>query len=277
MISPLSGTLDVPGARLHYQVRGDGPLVILVGAPMDAEAFAPLAERLADEHTVLTSDPRGINRSSVTESDADSTPELRADDLSRLITHLDAGPAVLFGSSGGAVTALALAQAHPDQVSGLIAHEPPLDELLDDREQLHFRTEDFCSTYLDGDVIGAWIKFFATANIPIPMEAVKHMFGEDRDPQVLRDERYWFAHELRPSTRWRPDLPVLRSLRSPIVVGIGEDSAGQLCDRTSRALADALDTEPTMFPGGHIAFAETPDQFADRLLAVLPTASSHRP
>ncbi|MFG6202597.1 alpha/beta fold hydrolase [Nonomuraea sp. JJY05] len=58
-----TATLDVPDARLYYEVRGQGPLVALVGAPMDAVSFAPLADLLAADHTVLTTDPRGINRS----------------------------------------------------------------------------------------------------------------------------------------------------------------------------------------------------------------------
>ena len=41
--------LDVPDATLYYEVRGHGPLVALVGAPMHAEAFAPLADLLADQ------------------------------------------------------------------------------------------------------------------------------------------------------------------------------------------------------------------------------------
>ena len=110
-------TLDVPGARLYYEVRGAGPLLVLIGSPMDANAFAPLADQLSTDHTVLTTDPRGVNRSPVDDPEQDSTPELRADDLSRLLTHIDAGPAVVFGSSGGAVTALALAQTHPEQVA----------------------------------------------------------------------------------------------------------------------------------------------------------------
>jgi pimeloyl-ACP methyl ester carboxylesterase len=102
-------------------VRGNGPLVVLVGAPMDASAFAPAADLLAADHTVLTTDPRGINRSVVDDPDQDSTPEMRADDLARLVAHLDAGPAAVFGSSGGAVSALALAQAHPELVHTVIA------------------------------------------------------------------------------------------------------------------------------------------------------------
>jgi len=109
-----AGTLRVPDALLYYEVRGSGPLVVLVAAPMDARSFAPLAELLATDHTVLTTDPRGINRSTVDDPDADATLDRRADDLARLITHLDAGPAAVLGSSGGAVSALALAQSRPE-------------------------------------------------------------------------------------------------------------------------------------------------------------------
>jgi pimeloyl-ACP methyl ester carboxylesterase len=264
-----AASLDVPGARLHYEVRGSGPLVVLVGAPMDASAFAPLADLLAADHTVLTTDPRGIDRSSVDDPDADSTPELRADDLSRLLSHLDAGPAVVLGSSGGAVSALALVQAHPEQVHTVIAHEPPLEELLDDHEQIHAQTDDLIATYLAGDVMGAWAKFFAQADIAMPEGAVEQMFGGERDPQAVADERFWFAHEMRPTTRWQPDLAVLRGVPTRIVVGIGTDSAGEFCDRSSRALAGTLGIEPTMFPGGHIAFVDDPAAFAPRLRAVL--------
>jgi len=262
-------TLQVPGARLHYEVRGQGPLVVLVGAPMDANAFAPLADLLAADHTVLTTDPRGINRSRLDDPDQDSTPQLRADDLSRLLTHLNAGPAAILGSSGGAVTALALAQTHPEQVHTVIAHEPPLVELLADRAQLHTQTEDLIATYLAGDVIGAWAKFMAQANIRLPEGALEMMFGGDRDLQQVKDERRWFAHEMLATTRWQPDLDALRSTNTRIVVGIGEDSAEQLCDRTSRALSAALGIGPTLFPGGHTGFVEDPDRFATRLRAVL--------
>src|SRR5262245_10243018 len=147
-------TLRVPDARLHYEVRGRGPLLVLVGAPMDARSFEPLAELLATDHTVLTTDPRGINRSAVDDPDQDSTPAMRADDLARLVVHLDAGPAVVFGSSGGAVSALALVEARPDLAHTVIAHEPPLAEVLDDREEVYARGEDVLATHGAGDVVG---------------------------------------------------------------------------------------------------------------------------
>lgn len=262
-------TLEVPGAHLHYEVRGHGPLVVLVGAPMDASSFAPLAGLLAADHTVLTTDPRGINRSTLDDPDQDSTPAMRADDLSRLLTHIDAGPAVVLGSSGGAVSALALVQAHPEQVRIVIAHEPPLVELLEDREELRVQTDEMIATYLGGDVTAAWAMFFEQANIAMPGPVIEEMFGRERDPQTVADERFWFAHELRPTTRFVPDIGALRDGPTRVVVGIGEDSAGEECDRTSRALTTGLGIEPTMFPGGHIGFADDPDRFATRLRAVL--------
>ncbi|PSL53590.1 pimeloyl-ACP methyl ester carboxylesterase [Saccharothrix carnea] len=262
-------TLRVPDALLHYELRGRGPLVVLVAAPMDARSFEPLADLLATDHTVLTTDPRGIHRSKVDDPDRDATPELRADDLARLIRHADAGPAAVLGSSGGAVSVLALAQGHPEVAHTVIAHEPPLDQLVPDREDLLRRTDEMVATYLSGDAVGAWRQFLSIANIHMPDEVVEHVFGGERDPQDLADERFQYEHMLRPTVRWVPDFDVLRAASSRIVVGIGEDSGGELCERTSKALAEGLGVEPTMFPGGHIGFVDDPERFATRLREVL--------
>jgi hypothetical protein len=107
------------------------------------------------------------------------------------------------------------------------------------------------------------------ANINLPEGAIEQMFGGRRDPQDVADVHFQYAHMLRPTTRWCPDLAALRSARTHVVVGIGEESGGQLCERTSIALATALGIEPTMFPGDHIGFAEDPGAFDTRLRAVL--------
>ncbi|MEV0808745.1 alpha/beta hydrolase [Micromonospora sp. NPDC050200] len=264
-----TATLEVPDGRLHYEVRGRGPLVALVAAPMDAGAFAPLADLLATDHTVLTTDPRGINRSPLHDPHQDSTPQLRADDVARLIAHLDAGPAAVLGSSGGAVTVVALAQAHPERAHTVIAHEPPLLGLLDDRAELLAREDAMVATYVAGDRLGAGRQFLATANIELPEEVVQAMFGGDPDPQAAADEHFQYVHMIGGTTRFQPDIAALREGPTRVVVGLGEESTGQVCDRTSRALAEALGTAPTMFPGGHIGFVEDPKRFAARLREVL--------
>lgn len=264
-----AGTLEVPGALLYHEVRGAGPLIVAIGAPMGARAFTPLADVLASDHTVLTCDPRGTGRSQVVDPEADSSPEMRAADLLHVIEHVNAGPATVFGSSGGAVTALALAQSRPDKVRRVIAHEPPLTELLPEREALRAGTQEYCEAYLAGDVVRAWTAFFDQADIAVPADVVQQMFGGQRDPQEVADEQFWFAHELRPTTRWRPDLTALHASPVAITVGIGEQSREQICDRTSRALAATLDIDPVIFPGGHTGFVDTPRTFAERLVEVL--------
>lgn len=268
-MSTTTAALDLPDVRLHYELRGEGPLLVLIGAPMDADAFAPFADELAGDHTVLTTDPRGVKRSILHDRAQGSSPEQRAGDLAALIEHVDLGPAIVFGSSGGAVTSLALTQSHGDLTSTVIAHEPPLLELLPDRVEQRRITDELTTAALSGDRIGAWRLFFAQANIPMPEEALAQWFGGEVDPQHHADEQFWFRYELPASVRWLPDVETLRARADHLVLGIGEESVGQLCERTTVALGAQLGIEPTRFPGDHTGFVDHTAEFAVRLREVL--------
>jgi len=146
-MSVATHTLDIPGVALVYDVLGplptsDGrPPLLMIGQPMDATGFATLASRFPDR-TVVTYDPRGLGRSTRTDGRVDNAPEVQAADVHALIEALGAGPVDIFGSSGGAVTALALVAAHPDDVVTLVAHEPPLIPVLPDAgDAEHARAE----------------------------------------------------------------------------------------------------------------------------------------
>ena len=278
--------LDVAGARIHFDVRGTGPLLVLVGSPMGADGFAATAALLAPDHTVVTFDPRGTGRSPVDDVDADSPVPLRAADLAALVEHLGQGPATLFGSSGGAVVSLALLQARPELVHAVVAHEPPLQELLPDAAARRATTDEMVRRYREQGAGAAWALFMEAANLPVgppaadPAEGPGDGPGETTatglpgadgpDPDQERqaaDERHFFLHEMRETVRWVPDLDALRGRR--VAVGIGADSDDQLCDLTSRALADRLGVTPERFPGGHIGFMEDPAAFDARLREVL--------
>ena len=45
--------LAANGGELHYEVRGSGPLLLVVGQPMTSAPFGPLADLLGDEFTTL--------------------------------------------------------------------------------------------------------------------------------------------------------------------------------------------------------------------------------
>ena len=61
-----TSTVRVPGATITYDVReggrGDEPPLMLIGSPMGAGGFGSLAGHFP-ERTVLTYDPRGVERS----------------------------------------------------------------------------------------------------------------------------------------------------------------------------------------------------------------------
>lgn len=122
-----SDFLRVPGATIYHEIRGAGPLLVLVpGGGGDAQAGAGAAEALADRFTVLTFDARGYSRSTLDSGHrADQLVEVQSDDVLRLLDRYAAGPAVVFGGSHGAIVGLDLLARHPERVRTLIAHEPP--------------------------------------------------------------------------------------------------------------------------------------------------------
>src|SRR6476661_4787937 len=152
-------TVTVPGARLHYEARGAGPLVLVIGSPMASAEFAPLADALSRDHTVVTYDPRGYANSPVDDPAAPSDVEHRADDVAAVLDDLGAESADVFGSSGGAVTGLALAARHPDKVDVLIAHEPPVADLLPDAPHVRTAIDGVEDAYRAYGAGAGWGKF----------------------------------------------------------------------------------------------------------------------
>src|ERR687897_321844 len=122
---------------IAYDVHGplptaDGrPPLFMIAQPMDASGFATLASHFPDR-TVVTYDPRGLGRSTRKDGRVDNSPTVQANDVHAVIEALGAGPVEMFASSGGAVAALALVAVDPDDVTILVAHEPPLISVLPD-------------------------------------------------------------------------------------------------------------------------------------------------
>ena len=177
MTEPKTDTLDVPGAVLTYDVRSNDystkPVLLMFASPMGAAGFGTLSGYFTDR-TVVTYDPRGAERSTRSDDAPQSTPDIHADDLHRLITKLDAGPVDIFASSGGAINALALVAKHPEQVRTLVAHEPPLAQLLPDREEALAAIRDIDETYQRDGFGPGMAKFIAIVMNNGPITADLH-------------------------------------------------------------------------------------------------------
>ena len=281
-------TLETPGASIVYDVRGplppaDGrPPLVMIGQPMDASGFGALASHFADR-TVVTYDPRGLGRSTRSDDRVDNDPEVQAEDVHALIQQLGAGPVELFASSGGAVTALALVTAHPDDVATLVAHEPPIITVLPDAEAAKRAQAGFHDAYMAGGrgagmaafiAMSSWQGEYTDAYFaqPAPDPAAFGMPAEDdgsRDDPLLSD-RSWAV------TDYELDAAALAAAPTRIVIAVGEESAGTFTARTAEATAELLGQEATVFPshhggflGGEFGYAGQPEAFAAKLREVL--------
>jgi pimeloyl-ACP methyl ester carboxylesterase len=279
-------TLNVPGATLAYDVRPNAttsePVLLLIGSPMGAAGFGTLSGHFTDR-TVVTYDPRGSERSEKTDPASPSTPEEHADDLHRLIEALDAGPVDLFASSGGAVNALALVERHPEQVRTLVAHEPPLLQLLPDRDAALVAARDVHETYMRAGFGAGMVKFIALVQHkgPVPADWVDQpapdpaMFGLPTEDDGSRTDPL-MGQNMTTSSSYEPDFEAMRRASTRIVIAAGAESEGELANRGAHAVAERLGTEPVIFPSHHSGFlggeygqAGDPDAFAAKLRQVL--------
>ena len=271
--------LDVPGGRLYYEVRGSGPLLLVIGQPMTSAFFAPLAELLAEDHTVVTYDPHGLGQSITEDRSRDITPEIQADDLAHLVDAVGGGPADVFASSGGAVTGLAFAARYPDKVGTLIAHEPPVADLLPDAPYVRAAVDEIQDAYRahgSGAAFGKFVSLImhdgpvTEAGVPPAEWSPAGADGEAPEPSAKQqaDDELFFLRMLKPFTRYQPEVDVLRAGSPRVVVAVGETSRGEVARRSAGALAERLGTAPARFPGDHGGFMADPAAFAARIRQV---------
>ncbi|MFE6615947.1 alpha/beta fold hydrolase [Amycolatopsis sp. NPDC057786] len=105
---------------LYAVSRGSGPpLVLLHGGGPDHYSLVPLAERLADRHTVILPDVRGYGRSVCTDP-ARHTWTQYSDDVAALLDHLGEERAVVGGTGLGATITQRTCLEHPGRVRAAI-------------------------------------------------------------------------------------------------------------------------------------------------------------
>ncbi|HLU57133.1 MAG TPA: alpha/beta hydrolase [Pseudonocardia sp.] len=284
-------TLTTPEADLVYDVRGplppaDGrPPLLMIGQPMTADGFATLASHFPDR-TVVTYDPRGLGRSTRKDGRTDHSPEVQAGDLHALVQALGAGPVEVFASSGGAVTGLALVAAHPEDVTVLVAHEPPLISILPDAEAAERASAGVRDAY-EAKGFGAGMAAFIAMTSWEGEFTDEYFAGPAPDPAAFglptaddgsRDDPLLSDRSSAVSS-YRPDVDALRAAPTRVVVALGEETGRTITGRTAVATAELLGQEVTVFPSHHGGFVGPesgypgrPEAFARRLREVLEGA-----
>ena len=114
----------MPGGELYYEAGGAGVAVVLVhGLALDARMWDDQVPALEDIARVVRYDLRGFGRSI---RDAE-TSDSHADDLWRLVDHLEIDEAVLVGLSMGGRVVVGATLAAPKRVQALVLLDAVLD------------------------------------------------------------------------------------------------------------------------------------------------------
>jgi len=131
------------GATIHVRVGGKGPAIVLLhGFGDTGDMWAPLAENLARDHTVIVPDLRGMGMSSHPASGYDKRTQ--AGDVRAVLTQLGVDRAVVVGHDIGTMVAYAYAARYPDKTVRLIVMDapvpgiPPWDQIVRNPLLWHF-------------------------------------------------------------------------------------------------------------------------------------------
>ncbi|MFD4870065.1 alpha/beta fold hydrolase [Streptomyces sp. NPDC058412] len=271
-------TLPVPGATLHFQTQGSGPVLLLSqSGEGDADRTADLVPHLADAFTVVTYDRRGLSRSILDSPTRPLAMADHADDVARLLAEVTDGPALMAGFSMGAAIGLQAAVRHPGLLSTLIAHEPVMPGLLPAAE---------CAEHT-GELTAIQVAYAAgglTAALPaitahLGIDAARDETEDNLTPQPLtprRQANFRFFIETEFTALTTDPIGAAEPVRAValagtrIIAATGRTTRPTVhTHRCARALAARLGTEPVEFPGGHngnTAFPRATAQLLKELL-----------
>lgn len=241
-------TVRHEGAELRYELRGEGPLLVLIaGRGGDGARYTRLAERLAGSYAVLTYDRRRR------EGEFDIGRQAR--DAAAIIraARPRAPRAAVFGQGGGGSVAFELAAHLPDLVTELVVHEAPTITLLPDAPKWLSHAREVHTTHLrHGTAAALALTGITPADFADPSSA-----------------EAFLAREFLAMALYTPDLDAVRRTGIPVVTAAGETSLGTCHEQAARIQAEHLACRYTRFPGGHDGFTTAVEAFAPALATTL--------
>jgi pimeloyl-ACP methyl ester carboxylesterase len=114
-------TIDRDGTKIHYEVHGSGPPLILThGYSSTSAMWQGQIEALAKRHQLIVWDMRGHGQSDYPDDPAAYSEALTVGDIAALLDQVGATKAIVGGLSLGGYMSLAFYRAHPERVSALL-------------------------------------------------------------------------------------------------------------------------------------------------------------
>jgi len=264
----LTAVLERPGARLVYQVTGDGPAVVLIhGFGLDMRMWDPQVGPLTARFRVVRYDCRGFGASGPLDP---AVPYTHAEDLVALLDHLDIGDALLAGLSFGGRVVLQAALAAPDRIRGLALLDTVLDGVPWDPESARAMDEVTRRVQAGGVLAGreAWLAhplFAAARSRPDLAAALAAMVAG-------YPGQHWLGQD--PHRRTRPPIEVLEGIAGPALVAVGQrDVPGfrEMSAVLARRIPGAA--YHVVADAGHMINMERPAAVSDLLISFAREAS----
>lgn len=135
--------IQVGDATIHVRTGGSGPAVVLLhGFGDTGDMWAPLAARLAADHTVVVPDLRGMGRSSRPVGGYDKKSQ--AGDIRAVLAKLGVEKSAVVGHDIGTMVAYAYAARYPERTTKLVVMDapvpgiPPWDQIVRNPLLWHF-------------------------------------------------------------------------------------------------------------------------------------------
>jgi pimeloyl-ACP methyl ester carboxylesterase len=256
---------------MYATTHGDGErmLVIIQGGDGDADATDALVQAFigGGGFTVLTYDRRGLSRSPV--GDGPVTIESHTDDLALLLARRTKRPVDVLGISIGALIGLDLAARYPGLVRTLVAHEPPLSQVLDDPSAFVAAQEAVEVAYR-GEGIQAAMRHFLAFTALDPTDREDDLVLPQSSPGRAANLGFFLTHDAPAARRFRLYLEPLLAGPPPLTIpALGRSSKGRPHAAPVEALAELLGRPCAEFPGGHSGHVLHPKAFAARLRELL--------
>jgi 3-oxoadipate enol-lactonase len=259
----------VNGIRMHYEMVGNGDVVLLVaGLSMPGAMWAPQVKALAPHFRVITFDNRGVGETDLPPEPVYTMAQL-ADDAAALVRQLKITRVHVVGISMGGTIAQELALRHPQLVRSLV----------------------LVSTWAKADarfiqVIESWTSL--ASRVPIE-ERYRHVFFPwvfspaffERKDNVETAFRGALAYphqtkaeaierQARGIVAWNGTrVPRLGAIKTPTLIVAGTDDI-LTPPEFARALAKLIRrARLTLVPGGHSLILEQTETFNRALLRFL--------
>jgi pimeloyl-ACP methyl ester carboxylesterase len=233
------GYLNVNNVSIYYETYGAGPpVLVLHGGLGSHEGMRNQIKALANSHFVIAPDSRGQGRS--TDSDVPLTYSLMADDVAKLLDHLQTARVDVVGWSDGGIIGLDLAMRYPERVRRLVA---------------------ISANY---DVTG--IPQSPDAKVDVPRPPIRYRL-------LASDPNYWPVIYRKVLTMWRTQprysLDDLSQIKAQTLIMAGEfDTISR--EHTARLAKAIRGSQEAIIQGAsHAVPTEKPDVINDLILRFL--------